>query len=550
MALVQNPKAVLTRDEIRNMLWPGDTTVEFDHGIDTAVKKLRRALGDDAANPRYIETLPRRGYRWLTDVTWRDLPGASARVEAENHGKTIDSIAVLPFSNLSADSGSDYFSEGLAEEILNALSGVGGLKVTARTSSFAFRGKNQDVRGIGQSLGVQAILEGSVRRSGKRLRATVQLISTVDGCHLWSEQYDRELTDVFSVQEEISRAIVEKLQRRVVAIKSGVRRTANFESYDAYLRGRYCFPKLTPDTLVRATTFFEEAIAFDPEYGPAYTGLARCCFVFAQFGMKPALEMMPQARVAALRAVELNPMDSEAHAILGQVAGAFDYDWNEALRRRRLSLACEPLTQMAQHWSGQFILLPLRRVDEVIALIEPLLIADPFALFPRKTLADALFMRRDNDRAMEELRRLVELDDHFWMARFALGSAHIVQGNLPEAIAEFERAIRSALFPPLVGCLAAAYVQAGDNARAQGLLARLDSSRERANYAKARLFFHFVCSEFDEGAVYLEELMEARDPDVIWVGFTAPQCLKSPRVRALLEEIFPWDLCHPSLSIA
>jgi DNA-binding winged helix-turn-helix (wHTH) protein len=123
MALVQKPKAVLTRDEIRNMLWPGDTTVEFDHGIDTAVKKLRRALGDDAANPRYIETLPRRGYRWLTDVTWRDLPGASARVEAENHGKTIDSIAVLPFSNLSADSGSDYFSEGLAEEILNALSG-------------------------------------------------------------------------------------------------------------------------------------------------------------------------------------------------------------------------------------------------------------------------------------------------------------------------------------------------------------------------------------------------------------------------------------------
>ena len=448
MALVQNPKTVLTRNEIQSMLWPDNTTVEFDHGIDTAIKKLRRALGDNAANPRYIETLPRRGYRWLTEVTWLDWPGTPSRVEAENRAEKIDSIAVLPFSNLSADSESDYFSEGLAEEILNALSGVGGLKVTARTSSFAFRGKNQDVRGIGQALGVRAILEGSVRRAGKCLRATVQLVSAVDGCNLWSEQYDRELTDIFAVQEEISKAIVARLQGRIVPRLSAEHRAANFESYDAYLRGRHCFPQLTPKTLVRAAGFFEEAITLDPEYGPAYTGLARCSFVFAQFGMKPALEMMPQARAAALRAVELNPMDSEAHAILGQVAGAFDYDWNEALRRCRLSLACEPLTQMAQHWCGQFILLPLRRADEVIALIEPLLIADPFALFPRKTLADALIMRGDNDRAMEELRRLIELDSNFWMARFALGAAYFAQGSLLEAIREFEQALRVRCFRP------------------------------------------------------------------------------------------------------
>jgi TolB-like protein len=535
------------------MLWPGGTTVEFDHGIHTAMKKLRRALGDDAANPRYIETLPRRGYRWMTDVTWQDRQGTPARVGAENRTETIDSIAVLPFSNLSTESESDYFSEGLAEEILNALAKVDGLKVTARTSSFAFRGSNRDVRGIGEALGVRAVLEGSVRRSGKRLRATVQLISTVDGCHLWSEQYDRELTDVFAVQEEISRAIVDRLHGRVVVSKlvnkQRVLHAANFESYDAYLRGRHCFPKLTPDTLVRATTFFKEAIALDPEYAPAYTGLARCFFVFAQFGMKPALEMMPQARTAALRATELNPMDSEAHAILGQVAGAFDYDWDEALRRCRLSLACEPLTHMAQHWCGQFILLPLRRADEVIALIEPLLITDPFALFPRNTLAAALFMRGDYDRAMGELHRLLELDENFWMARFALGTAYVVQGRLPEAIREYEQALESALFPPLVGCLAAAYVQAGDNGRAQALLARLDSTKGRANYAKARMFYHLTCSEFEEGAVYLEELMKARDPDVIWLRSGARQWMESPRVRALIETIFPMDLPQASSPI-
>jgi len=542
VALVQNPGAVLTRDDIRNMLWPGDTTVEFDHGIDTAIKKLRRALGDNAANPRYIETLPRRGFRWLTDVRWEELKDAPIRSVAENREEAIDSVAVLPFSNLSADLESDYFSEGLAEEILNALAGVAGLKVTARTSSFAFRGKNQDIRGIGDALGVRTILEGSVRRAGNRLRVTVQLISTVDGCHLWSEQYDRELTDIFGVQEEISRAIVNRLNRHAAASKHVVRHAANIESFDAYLKGRHSFSKLTPETAIRARAYFQEAISLDPEYAPAYSGLARCFFVFAQFGMEPATEMMPQARAAALRAVQLNEMDSEAHAILGQVAGAFDYDWKEALRRCRLSLACEPVTHMAQHWCAQFILIPLRRFDEAIALIERLLIADPFALFPRKTLADALAMRGDNDRATEELRRLTELDDLFWLARFALGDAYSVQGKLQEAIEAYEKALQTASFPPLIGSLAAAYTRAGDSPRAEGLLARLDSSRERGNYAKALMFYHFGCSEFDRGADYLEELMSARDPDVIWVCLSPPLCRESPRVRALLGKIFPRDL--------
>ncbi len=190
-------------------------------------------------------------------------------------------------------------------------------------------------------------------------------------------------------------------------------------------------------------------------------------------------------------------------------------------------------------------MLPLGRVDEVIALIEPLLVADPFALFPRKTLADALFMRGDHERALEELHRLMELDNHFWMARFALGSAYFAQGKLAEAILEYERALESALFPPLVGSLAAAYVQAGDNARAQTLLARLDSRKNRTNYAKARMFYHLTCAEFEEGAAYLEELIKVRDPDVIWVCLSPPPCREAPPVRRLIETIFPMDL--PSL---
>jgi TolB-like protein len=537
VALVVNPGVVVTRDEIRRQLWPGETTVEFGHGIDTAVKKLRRALGDDAAHPRYIETLPRRGYRWLTVVTWDERNEVPVQTAVRNREEAIDSIAVLPFNSLSADSESDYFSEGLAEEILNALTGVAGLKVTARTSSFAFRGKHQDIRGIGEALGVRAILEGSVRRAGNRLRMTVQLISTSDGCHLWSEQYDRELTDVFAVQEEISRAIVNRLNGNALTTRA-VRQTANVESYDAYLKGRHCFSGVTPDTAIRAAAFFEEAISLDPDYAPAYSGLARCFFVFVQFGMKPAMEMMPQVRAAALRAVHLNEMDSEAQAILGQVAGAFDYDWTEALRRCRLALACEPVTHMAQHWCAQFILVPLRRLDEAIALLETLLIADPFALFPRKTLADALAMRGDNDRSIAELRRLLELDGRFWLAWGALGGAYANQDKFPEAIKAYEKAQQSASYPVLPGHLAAAYHRVGERGRAQCILDQLDPLNERGNYAQARMFYHFWCLEFDRGADYLEELISMRHPDVIWVCFSLPQCREYPRVRALIEKIF------------
>lgn len=539
VALIEHPRSVVTRDEIRKRLWPGNTTVEFDHGIDTAIKKLRRALGDTAAQPHYIETLPRRGYRWLTEVSWeepKDAPAEPHRNREETI-KSIDSIAVLPFSNLSADSEDDYFSEGLAEEILNALSSLRGLRVTARTSSFAFRGANQDIRAIGEALGVRAILEGSVRRAGNRLRVTVQLVGTIDGSHLWSERYDREMTDVFNVQEEISTAIVDRLNLEAAASRHVVRHAANIESYDAYLKGRHAFSKLTPETVIRSRAFFEEAISLDPEYAPAYSGLARCFFVFAQFGMAPATELMPRAKAAALRAVRINEMDSEAHAILGQVAGAFDYDWKEALRRYRLALACEPVTLMAQHWCAQFILIPLRRLDEAIALIEPLLVADPFALFLRKTLADALAMRGDNDRAIEELRRITELDDAFWLAHFALGNIYSVQNRIPQAIGAYEKALQTASLPPLIGSLAAAYTRAGDCLRAEEALARLTSSKEDGRYAKALMHYHFCCSEFDRGADYLEELIRARDPDVIWVCFSPAPCRESPRVRALLERI-------------
>lgn len=533
--LLERPGDVVTREEIRQALWSTDTIVEFDHGIGTALKKLRQALGDAAATPHYIETLPRRGFRWLTDVAW---------VDGEPAIQPTDAIAVLPFVNLSADKENEHFGDGLAEEILNALSAVKGLRVTARTSAFAFRGKPQDVRVIGAALGVDVILEGSVRRAGARIRVTAQLVSARDGYHLWSERYDRELTDLFAVQDQIAQAIVGTLTPRLVGGRlPSVRRTANLEAYDAYLRGRHHASTVTPESAARATACFAQAIALDPRYAPAYSGLARCLFIGVQFGSGPPRELMPQVKAAAQRAVELDQGESEAHAMLALVAGAYDYDWAEALRRCRLALACEPVSPIARHWCAQFILLPLRRSDEAIAVIEPLLAADPLAPLPRKTLADALFMS-GHDRApvVDELQRLIEWDDGFWLAQFSLGNVYAATGMTSEAVTAYQKGLERAAFPPMIGNLAGLYAREGDRASAERLLERLAPPEGTNGRTKTYLFFHLACSEFDCAAVCLRELIEARDPDVIWLGCDS-RLQNAPPIRALLETM---HLADPS----
>lgn len=547
--LLENPGDVVTREEIRKKLWPEDTVIEFDHGIGTAVKKLRQALGDDATRPRYVETLARRGYRWMAREDWVKTKLAS-RFEADgtpvpskkrrpNRKGNIESIAVLPFANLSSDQANEYFSDGLAEEILNALTRVPGLRVTARTSAFAFRGKEQDVRKIGETLGVGAILEGSVRRAGNRIRVAAQLIGTADGYHLWSEQYDRKMTDVFALQDEISQAIVGKLRAQLGGGKpTPVRRAANIEAYEAYLKGRFhyakIFTKFTADALACAKASYEKAIALDARYAPAYSRLAMCSFAVSQLGPGPPREMMPQAKKAALKAVELDATDSEAHAVAGLVAAVFDYDWREALRQCQLALACDHVSPPARQLYAQFILLPLRRFDEAISVLEPLLSSDPLSPLPRKTLADAFTFRGDYPQAIEQLRRILELDDRFWLAHFALGNVYTLQGMTQKAISTYEQGLRIAGYPAMVGMLAGNYARAGEGARAKRTLARLARSSGAAGRAKALMWFCFVREELGRAADCLEELMEARDPDVVFVNCQPANVREYPRIRGLL----------------
>jgi TolB-like protein len=272
---------------------------------------------------------------------------------------------VLPFANLSADKENEYFSDGLAEEIINALTKVPELRVIARTSAFAFRGKEQDLRAIGQRLRVGTILEGSVRRAGNRIRVTVQLIKAADESHLWSEGYDREMTDIFAIQDDISKAIANALK---VKLATPPRRTANIESFQSYLKGLYWYQRYTPESLAKAKESFEKALGHDPSYAPAYAGLAVFYYGLGALSIKRMIEMAPLAKSAAEKALAIDQTLSEAHSVLGLIAGAVEYDWKLAEHHFRAAMAVEPVPPLVRVRNALYFLTPLRHGEKLKTL--------------------------------------------------------------------------------------------------------------------------------------------------------------------------------------
>ena len=299
LELLERPGEVVLREEIRKKLWPDNTVVEFEHSINAAIKRLRDSLQDSAESPRYIETLARRGYRFIAPVSREpETPSqpevapftraAAKFAEGATCGQVRQnaSIAVLPFANTSGGADNEYFSDGLAEELINELAHVPGVKVIARTSAFAFKGKQEDIRNIASALGVANIVEGSVRRAGTRVRITAQLIAASDGTHLWSERYDREMADLFAVQDEIAQAIAAALRVHLI----GRRRQyiPQLPAYEAYLKARHCMAAFTRESLPRSRDFYEQAIAMDAGFAPAHSGLAMALVSLVLLGITSA----------------------------------------------------------------------------------------------------------------------------------------------------------------------------------------------------------------------------------------------------------------------
>jgi serine/threonine-protein kinase len=444
------------------------------------------------------------------------------------------SIAVLPFANLSGDKENEYFSDGLAEEIITELTRIPGLKVIARTSAFAFKGRNEDVRGIAEALGVTKVLEGSVRRAGDRIRVTVQLISAADGTHVWSERYDRSMVDVFAIQDEIAQSIA-KTFRMKMARKAGLRaHTPAVPAYEAFLRGRDLLFRLTPDSWALAKGWLDQAIELDPAYADPHMVLGLGHFLQG-FGAQLLRDLAPTIRTEAYRALALNPSDPQPHILLGSVAAAHDYDWNEAAERFRDALSATPVSADTR-WAYATMYLSARgRFDDAAAEMERAVEHDPLNAVWRAEWADHLASAGKHDRAIEEGLRAVELDKSHFAPHIMLGQVYLASGRLDQSVAAFERAHRAAPEHTIpLGLLAGTLVQLGDTDRAAELIRQMgDDPRP----VWGRVLYHLVCGEIDAAADWFERMLQHREPFAV-VYARAPivkPLRESPRWRQLGE---------------
>ena len=508
LTLVERSGDVVTREELRGRLWPSDTFVDFEHGLNTAIAELRGLLNDSASEPRYIETLPKLGYRMvvpvaaaepvalsapsekavtrqeamvgeklptqaapapvdeslgrkrnaLTQKRWT-IPAAivvililglaayvewsrsRARAQASN-GRAM--LAVLPFENLTGDVSQDYFSDGLTEEMITQLGGLDPqhLGVIARTSVMHYKHSQQPLQEIGRELRVQYVLEGSVRRDSNSVRISAQLIQMKDQTHLWSQEYDRELNSLLILQGEIAREIADEIRLTVGDSKTVAPIfQLNIDAYDDYLKGRNYVRREAKDDVVKGMEFLERSIQRDPNYAPAYAELSLAYQLLAWFNHLPPREVVPKAKVAAMKALALNENLADAHVVLGQVYGMYEWDWSAQERELRRAVQLDPNSSLARSSYAVFLGEKGRKL-EAMQEMSIALDLDPFSPMQHSTASVLFLWTREYDAAIREARRAVEIDPTYAFGHGALAAALAAKGASDESFTEWLRYLR------------------------------------------------------------------------------------------------------------
>jgi TolB-like protein/tRNA A-37 threonylcarbamoyl transferase component Bud32 len=499
----------------------GDTTV---HVLSAVLGRQPRPL---TARPALVTIVmrclakePGERFQSMADVM-AALTGLTA-----NRGGSPPSIAVLPFANMSGDKENEYFADGLAEEVLNALAQIAALKVIARTSSFAFKGKNEDVRRIAETLGVTHILEGSVRRAGDRIRVTAQLIAAADGSHLWSERYDRPMADVFAVQDEIAQAIAEALRVKLAESVGHRHYTPPLPAYDAFLRGRHHVHTFSPERLARSRASFEEAIALDPNYADPHAELGLAYFLIGMHGLQPLADVVPKIRREAQRALDLNPSEPQPRFLLGAVAAAYDYDWSAAAEHFQAARTTKHISADARWAYASLYLEALGRVQESSAEMARAVEQDPLNATWRAIWSAHLRNAKDYPQAIAQAQKAVELDEEYFVPQFILGEAYLASHRVDDAILAFEKARRAAPWNAMcTGNLAGALFLRGEKARAAELIRVMGDTPIPV---WGRVLYHLHIGELDAAADWYEKMIEQRDPFAIVYA-------NSPLTRVLRE---------------
>lgn len=479
---------------------------------------------DEVKNQRAIQTKELGSYRLKNvkrqvDVYAIANDGLVVPTQAQLGAKTGNnkSIAVLPFVNMSGVPENEYFSDGISEEILNVLTKVDGLQVTARTSSFHFKGKNEDIRQIGQKLGVSTILEGSVRKVGKRVRITAQLINTTDGYHIWSETYDSDLEDIFQVQDEISLKILNRLKENfgLSAAVNPVTKapTENLEAYNLYLKGRYHWNKSNPEDIRRAIKAYEDAILADPQFALPYCALSYCYSFLGSAGLLPPTEAYPKAKDYTLRAIELDPNHAESHLSLATIKFYHNWDFDGAEQSLKKALDLSLNSSHINQVHGWF-LIARGQFNEAIEKMEQAVSLDPLSLPLMGNLADAYSFARRFEEALEQYDKVIELDPTFRRAFEGRGMIYLAMGDYENAIANFEQ-YHKLIGHPLKGVssLGHAYAASGNKEKALECLAKLKQRQEMEPNVVLHMDYAFLYSglkDFDKAFYYLNKTYEER----------------------------------------
>ena len=458
LVLIQRKGEVISKDDLMRAVWP-DTAVE-ENNLNQNISTLRRALGENRGENRYIATVPGQGYRFIAPV---EVSGGT-QLAAE-----AITIAVLPFVNLSSDPESEFFADGVTEEIINALAQIKKLRVVARTSAFSFKGKQVDLRTVGTTLNAGTVLEGSVRKSGDRVRIVAQLINAADGYHIWSERYDRELQDIFEVQDEVARTIADRLKVTLGPEKAELVRseTKDLEAYQLYLKGRFHWNKRSADGLQKAIEYFQQAIGRDPSYAVAYAGLADAYNMMSFRNVLAPHAVMPKAKAAATKVLELDARRAEPHVSLAYASFTYDRDWPAAGKHFERAKVLNPAYVMG-HAFYPLYLSSRGRSEESLSVAKRALELDPANAAVSHVLAVQLYLARFFDQSVQQCEQTLELDPSYEPAYAVLGQVYSLTGKHEDAALQFEKSLavtqRSTWVLALLG-----YARARSGARRQAI---------------------------------------------------------------------------------
>ncbi len=495
--LLDRPGEVVSREELRKRLWPRDTFVDFDHGLNKAINGLRTALRDQPKKPRFIETLPQRGYRFIAPVEPAGVNSSNAATLHDGiptqQASGISSLAVLPLENHSGDPAQEYFCDGMTEELISAIATTTSLRVISRTSVMRYKGARKSLPAIARELHVDAVVEGSVMRSEQKVRITAQLIHALDDRHLWSGRYERELREVLPLQAEIAASIGSQIHKLVdpKPQSSAGPRHVHPQAYEACLKGNFFRDKMTPADLEKSTEFFNQAIDLDPAYARAYADVSQSYFYLGLFGVTPCDEAFPKAKANAVRALELDETTAAAHNALAAIHILFDWDWTAAETECRRALELRPGDSATRAHLADYMSIRGQH-DEAIREYKRALEVDPISRVRLGHFGLILYRARRYDESITQCLAALEIDPAYPNALWFLALALEQKGQLEDAITKLEKAVDLSGGPHYRALLGRAYGLAGEKAKALHILEELRALSERR-----------CVSPFDVAVVYI-----------------------------------------------